>query len=76
MLRAAELIGNGENVKVVQKFMRHANRRLHTRRLPPDARVSAKREAQQWLTQMSPDKEEIVSQIKLQGNDSDGRLGE
>jgi integrase len=66
------LIANGENVKVVQELMRHANSRctldVYTR-----ARVPAKREAQQRVVQMMlPD--ERLGGIKLLRNGPDERL--
>ena len=48
---ATTLIANGENVKVVQELMRHANSRC-TLDVYTQARISAKREAQQRVVQM------------------------
>ncbi|HEV8366873.1 MAG TPA: tyrosine-type recombinase/integrase [Pyrinomonadaceae bacterium] len=45
------LIANGENVKVVQELMRHANSRC-TLDVYSQARVRAKREAQQRIVEM------------------------
>ena len=45
------LIANGENVKVVQELMRHANSRT-TLEVYTQARFSAKREAQQRLVEL------------------------
>jgi integrase len=45
------LIGNGENVKVVQEFMRHSNCRC-TLEIYSQARIQAKREAQHRVIQM------------------------
>ena len=45
------LIANGENVKVVQELMRHANSRT-TLEVYTQARFSAKREAQQRIVEM------------------------
>ncbi len=68
------LIANGENVKVVQELMRHANSRclldVYTQ-----ARISAKREAQQRIVQMIFRDEGLTSEIKLQRNGPDEQLG-
>ena len=45
------LIANGENVKVVQELMRHANSRT-TLEVYTQARFTAKREAQQRLVEL------------------------
>jgi len=45
------LIANGENVKVVQELMRHASSRC-TLEIYFQAKIAAKREAQQRLVQM------------------------
>jgi len=45
------LIGNGENVKVVQELMRHASSRC-TLEIYSQARIEAKRKAQQRVVQM------------------------
>ncbi len=51
------LIGNGENVKVVQELMRHANCRC-TLEIYSQARIQAKRDAQHRIIQMiAPPKE-------------------
>jgi hypothetical protein len=68
------LIANGENVKVVQELMRHANSRC-TLEVYSQARVTAKREAQQRLTQMILDDKGLASEIKLQRKDPDERFG-
>ena len=68
------LIANGENVKVVQELMRHANSRC-TLDVYSQARVTAKREAQRRLTQMILRDEELASEIKLQRKDPDERFG-
>ena len=44
------LIANGENVKVVQELMRHASTRF-TIEIYTQARIEAKRQAQQRLVQ-------------------------
>jgi integrase len=68
------LIANGENVKVVQELMRHANSRclldVYTQ-----ARISAKREAQQRIVEMILPDEGLLSRIKLQRNGPDEQLG-
>jgi site-specific recombinase XerD len=68
------LIANGENVKVVQELMRHANSRC-TLDVYSQARVTAKREAQQRIVQMLLPAEELTSEIKLQRSGPDERLG-
>jgi len=50
------LIGNGENVKVVQELMRHASSRC-TLEVYSQARLLAKRQAQQRVVQMIIPKE-------------------
>ena len=45
------LIGNGENVKVVQELMRHASSRC-TLEVYSQVQIKAKRQAQQRLVQM------------------------
>jgi hypothetical protein len=45
------LIGNGENAKVVQELMRHANCRC-TLEIYSQARIQAKRDAQHRIIQM------------------------
>jgi integrase len=57
------LVANGENVKVVQELMRHANSRC-TLDVYTQARIPAKREAQQRVVQMILP-EERLSGIKL-----------
>ena len=66
------LIGNGENVKVVQELMRHANSRC-TLDVYTQARIPAKREAQQRVVQMILP-EERLSGIKLLRSGPDERL--
>jgi site-specific recombinase XerD len=54
------LIANGENVKVVQELMRHANSRT-TLEVYTQARFRAKREAQQRLVELIlPDDTQIM----------------
>ena len=66
------LIANGENVKVVQELMRHANSRC-TLDVYSQARVQKKREAQQRIVEMVlPD--QGLSEIKLQHRGQDERL--
>ena len=56
------LIANGENVKVVQELMRHSNSRT-TLEVYSQARIRAKREAQQRLVEMiMPDDTKIMMQ--------------
>ena len=56
------LIANGENVKVVQELMRHANSRT-TLEVYSQARIREKREAQQRLVEMiMPDDTKIMMQ--------------
>ena len=68
------LVANGENVKVVQELMRHANSRC-TLDVYAQARLSAKREAQQRIVQMLLPHEGLASEIKLQRNGPDEQLG-
>ena len=68
------LIANGENVKVVQELMRHANSRC-TLDVYSQARVRAKREAQQRIVEMVLPEEGLASEIKLQRREPDERLG-
>lgn len=68
------LIANGENVKVVQELMRHANSRT-TLEVYSQARISAKREAQQRIVQMILPDEEMTSEIRLQRNGPAESLG-
>ena len=67
------LISNGENVKVVQELMRHANSRC-TLDVYSQARVSAKREAQQRIVEMVLPENGLTSEIKLQRRGPDERL--
>jgi integrase len=60
------LIANGKNVKVVQELMRHANSRC-TLDVYTQARIPAKREAQQRVVQMILP-EERLGGIKLLRN--------
>jgi hypothetical protein len=69
---ATTLIANGENVKVVQKLMRHANSRC-TLDVYSQARVMTKREAQQRIVEMVLP-EDGLTEIKLQRKGSDERL--
>ena len=56
------LIANGENVKVVQELMRHANSRT-TLQVYSHARIREKREAQQRVVEMiMPDDTKIMMQ--------------
>lgn len=71
---ATMLIANGENVKVVQELMRHANSRT-TLEVYSQARISAKREAQQRIVQMILPDEEMTSEIRLQRNGPAESLG-
>ena len=68
------LIANCENVKVVQELMRHANSRC-TLDVYSQARVTAKREAQQRIVQMILRDEELTSEMKLQRRDPVEYLG-
>jgi len=68
------LIANGENVKVVQELMRHANSRT-TLEVYSQARIGAKREAQQRIVQMILPDEEMTSKIRLQRSGPDECLG-
>lgn len=68
------LIANGENVKVVQELMRHANSRC-TLDVYSQARVTAKREAQQRIVEMVLPEEGQPSNIRLQRNGPNERLG-
>jgi integrase len=68
------LIANGENVKVVQELMRHANSRC-TLDVYSQARVRAKREAQQRIVEMVLPEDGLTSEIKLQRRGPDERLG-
>ena len=68
------LIANGENVKVVQELMRHANSRT-TLEVYSQARIRAKRDAQQRVVQMILPDEGLTSEIKLQRDGPDEQLG-
>ena len=68
------LIANGENVKVVQELMRHANSRC-TLDVYTQARISAKREAQRRIVQMILPGEGLTSEIKMLRSGPDERLG-
>ncbi len=59
------LITNGENVKVVQELMRHANGRC-TLDVYSQAKVTAKREAQQRIVEMIISEDGPTPEIKLQ----------
>jgi integrase len=67
------LIANGENVKVVQELMRHANSRC-TLDVYSQAKLRAKREAQQRIAEMVLPDEGLVSEIKLERRGPDERL--
>ncbi len=67
------LVANGENVKVVQELMRHANSRC-TLDVYSQARVRAKREAQQRIVEMVLPEEGLTSEIQLQRRGPDERL--
>jgi len=67
------LIANGENVKVVQELMRHANSRC-TLDVYSQARVTAKRDAQQRIVEMLLPENGLTSEIKLQRKGPDERL--
>jgi site-specific recombinase XerD len=71
---ATTLIANGENVKVVQELMRHANSRC-TLDVYSQARLVAKRAAQQRIVEMVLPEEGLDSEIKLQRRGPDERLG-
>ena len=68
------LIANGENVEVVQELMRHPNSRC-TLDVYSQARVRAKRDAQQRIVEMILPEEGLASEIKLQRRGPDERLG-
>jgi len=67
------LIANGENVKVVQELMRHANSRCPLN-VYSQARITAKREAQQRIVEMVLPQHGLA-EIKLQRRSPDERLG-
>jgi len=60
------LIANGENVKVVQELMRHASTRF-TIEIYTQARIEAKRQAQQRLVQaiLPEESEELLPEIQV-----------
>ena len=60
------LIANGENVKVVQELMRHASSRF-TLEVYTQARIEAKRQAQQRLVQMILSEEHDALAPAIQG---------
>ena len=66
------LIANGENVKVVQELMRHAHSRC-TVEVYTQARIPAKREAQQRVVQMILS-EERLSRMNVLRSGPDERL--
>ena len=68
------LIANGENVKVVQELMRHANSRC-TLDVYSQARVTAKREAQQRIVEMVLPEEGLSSKIRMQRGGPNEQLG-
>jgi site-specific recombinase XerD len=55
------LIANGENVRVVQELMRHANCRC-TLEIYSQARIQAKRVAQHRVVQMIVPKDEATNE--------------
>jgi len=77
---ATMLMANGENVKVVQELMRHANCRC-TLEIYSQARIQAKREAQQRVVEMIFPREEgqvigITEPLILAKSESaSGRIG-
>ena len=58
------LVANGENVKVVQELMRHANCRC-TLEIYSQARIQAKREAQHRVVEMIKPREREVTATEL-----------
>lgn len=68
------LIANGENVKVVQELMRHANSRT-TLDVYSQAKIGAKREAQQRIVQMILPDDEVVCEMRMQRSGPDESLG-
>jgi integrase len=70
---ATMLIANGEKVKVVQELMRHANSRC-TLDVYSQARITAKREAQQRIIKMVLTQDGLA-EIKLQRRGQEERLG-
>jgi integrase len=63
------LIANEENVKVVQELMRHASGRC-TLDVYSQARIRAKREAQERVVKMIPPADTEVPEPAINGNDS------
>ena len=59
------LIANGENIKVVQELMRHASTRF-TIEIYTQARIEAKRQAQQRLVQaiLADESDELTPEIQ------------
>ena len=70
---SSTLIANGENVKVVQELMRHASSRF-TLEVYTQAKVKAKREAQQRIVEMMLP-EEGLAEIRLQRREPPEMLG-
>jgi len=70
---SSTLIANGENVKVVQELMRHASGRF-TLEVYTQAKVKAKREAQQRIVEMMLP-EEGLAKIRLQRREPPEMLG-
>jgi hypothetical protein len=68
------LIANGENVKVVQELMRHANSRT-TLDVYSQAKIRTKREAQQRIVQMIRPDDEVVCDMRMQRSGPDESLG-
>lgn len=68
------LIANGENVKVVQELMRHANTRC-TLDVYSQAKVRAKRGAQQRIVEMVLPEDALASEIRIQRRGPNERLG-
>jgi hypothetical protein len=58
------LMANGENVKVVQELMRHANCRC-TLEIYSQARIQAKREAQRRVVEMILPREHEITETEL-----------
>ena len=70
---ATLLIGNGENVKVVQELMRHANSRS-TLEIYSQVRIEHKRKAQQRLAEaIFPDDADIQAPV-IQGVSQDNLI--
>ena len=68
------LIANGENVKVVQELMRHASSRC-TLEVYSQARIRAKREAQERIAQMIISDDVEASRPQIYGSNSDSQDG-